>query len=358
MPVLTPSHPEEPIRDDDGDRMLRDLASRGLLSDTYRSAPEPVRAALYQAAYRVVWPIVFRRLTRAIEIRRGHMACATSVTRLAGECLDHFHNDVESVVDDLFARASQRVRSLEAFITSHITVATIDGYRRRRGERGALQRPRVPGWLAAALADDPWLVDLAKQILTWAGVEMTAGLEVWPLHAWAVRRSDVCGLDGVSELTEVRADIKTVIDAMRTREQWYLSYVERPLSRKQTSVLGSPASSTGRAEDLRPFLFVTRDEVADGHLSDLAHAAIEAIRTGLRQEQEPVALIVQVVRATFAGDVGADDIDRPPHGMPEDHRHIQELMADDSQVRRVVAAILQHRRRGRGRRPRPIRVTA
>ena len=340
MPVQAPSHPEEPIRDDDGDRMLRVLSSRGLLSDTYRGASEPVRSALHRAAYRIVWPIVFRRLTRAIEMRRGHMACATSVTRLAGECLDHFHNDVESVVDDLFMRANQPIRSLEGFITSHITVATIDGYRRRRGERGALQRPRVPGWLAAALGEDPWLVELAKLILTWAGVEMTAGLEVWPLHAWAVRRSDVRGLGNVGELAEVRDDVNTVIDAMRTREQWYLSYVERPLSRKQTSVLGAPAMSTGRAEELRPFLFVTRDEVADGHLNDLAHAAIGAIRTGLRQRREPLELIVDVVRTTFAGDIGADDIDRPPHEAGH-HRHIEALMADESQMRRVVAAILR-----------------
>src|SRR5688500_9514118 len=74
--------------------LLRDLARRGRLAATARTAAPAQYARLASAAYTVVWPVVYTRVTRPVERRRGHKACTVALRRMAGECLDGFHDDV------------------------------------------------------------------------------------------------------------------------------------------------------------------------------------------------------------------------------------------------------------------------
>jgi hypothetical protein len=172
---------------------VRNLARRGMLAETVAKATVPERLRLTGGTYDIAWPVVFSRLTQGLERRRGHASCATSVRHLADDCLDRFEDDVEAVVHDVIRFARRPIENLEAWIASRIKTATVDGYRRRRGEIGALQRPRPPAWLMQALDGDAWLVDLATQILGWVGNPATAGAELWPTESWAVRRCQHTG---------------------------------------------------------------------------------------------------------------------------------------------------------------------
>jgi hypothetical protein len=84
----------------------------------------------------------------------GTRSAHRGVHRLADERLDRFHDDVEAVVDDLLTHARHPVFDLEGWVAGRLNAATVNGHRRLRGERGALQRPRLPGWLGAALGQD------------------------------------------------------------------------------------------------------------------------------------------------------------------------------------------------------------
>ena len=153
------------------------------------TGPKTSGGGFVRGAAEIAAPLVFLRVTRPMERRRGHHRCAAGLGQLAHDCLDRFHDDVDAVLHDLFAHADLPIGNLEGWLTMRMPRATVDGYRRRRGERGAPQRPRVPVWLATELGDEAWLVELAKAILDWAGTDATAGGSLWPLTAWAERRS-------------------------------------------------------------------------------------------------------------------------------------------------------------------------
>src|SRR6185369_13070063 len=104
--------------------------------------------------------------------------------------------------------ARHPIKNLEGWVASRIRPATVDGHRRRRGLRGAQQRPRVPAWLAAELGGEPWLTTLATRILEWVGVTTTAGTELWPLDAWAELRTTVTDDPVRSGPAHVRADVE------------------------------------------------------------------------------------------------------------------------------------------------------
>jgi hypothetical protein len=114
-------------------RHLHDLARLGTLAGAAAAAQGEERIELTGAAYSVVWPIVYSKLTRRFEQLRGHAACAAGVSNMADECLDRFHDDVEFVVEDLLAHARQPIHHLEAWIAARLTAATVDGHRRLRG---------------------------------------------------------------------------------------------------------------------------------------------------------------------------------------------------------------------------------
>jgi hypothetical protein len=318
-------------------QLLRQLAREGTLTAAAAGVPATDRR-LRAAAYDLAWPIVFRRLTRRIELRRGHARCAVSVRRMPDECLDRFHDDVEAVVADTLAHARVPIHNLEAWITSRLTAATVDGHRRRRGARGALQRPRIPGWLAEDIGDDRWLRTLAVEVLGWVGVTATAGTGVWPLDAWAQQRAAVTGDWQGSRPAVVEREVAQVLDAMRRRPAWYDRYVERPLGRKQAPVL--PAVPGRDATGELPPLVLGEHDGPDRLLHELAEEAVESIDRRLRRGDDPAAAVVDVVGAVFGcGDAG-EGYDRPPHEGTDTREQVTALLADPRVVERIVATVL------------------
>ncbi|EWM12173.1 hypothetical protein [Kutzneria sp. 744] len=234
---------------------VRELAVQGVLADHVRAVGDDERRRLRAEAYEIIHPIVFCQFTRKRELKRGHTWCATSLRRLEPRCLDRFHDDMDAVLDDIFRNAKVPIHNLEGWVSRRVPVATIEGYRRRRGQRGALQRPRVPGWLAAALGRDAWLLTLAVAVLDFVGNDIPAVPGTWPVDAWAQRRTAMLGADHHGDISH---DIETVLAAMRTRPRWHESYVERPLAGKQPPVVAltsestedDPASPTSADDDL------------------------------------------------------------------------------------------------------------
>jgi len=312
---------------------LRELAADGLLAATAAAALPARRHTISGAAFAVAWPVVFSRLTRGIERRRGHGVCASSVFRMAQECLDRFYDDVESAVYDLLAHATSPIRDIEGWIVSRLNAATVDGHRRRRGQIGALQRPRVPRWLAVALDDNPWLTELAVQILVWVGVSSTAGTELWPLEAWTLRRGTIVGDPVHSDAGTVAREVETVLAAMRTRPTWYSNFVERPMGHKQ-----APLANSVDAPEFSPLLLIDRDD--DAHLTHLAAQALAAIEARIDDHEDPARTVTDVIRAVFTGDA-SDDLDRPPLSTVDYDRRVCMVLGDPDRLQGVVAAVMR-----------------
>jgi hypothetical protein len=310
---------------------VRILARSGALSRALSSATGADRTRLIGAAYAIAWPVVFSRLTRGLELRRGHASCARSVQDLEADCLDRFEDDVEAVVDDVVRHADRPVERLEAWIASRLNAATVDGHRRRRGARGALQRPRAPGWLIAALAGRPNLVDLAISMLVWVGTPMTAGTQTWPVESWA-QRPEYASAPGTYE---VHRDIDVVLTAMRTKPDWYERYVETPLGHKQPPVAGVD----GLAVDRPGLALTTRDDVEDAALRALAGKATDEIRRRLQLGETPHTVIRSVVWQVFGAD-GGHDYDRAPHTTPAYEERLAALLRDPRECHRIVDAVL------------------
>jgi hypothetical protein len=315
---------------------LRELAREGRLAAVVAAAEGSERRALTAAAYNVVWPIVFSRITRRVEQRRGHWNCATGVDHLAEECIDRFHDDVEAVVDDVLTHARQPVLNLEAWITGRLNAATVDGHRRRRGMRGALQRPRLPGWLADDLRHDRWLMALATQILVWVGVSHTAGNDVWPLETWAQERARFTGDWKDSDPSVVSVEVETVLTAMRRRPDWYESYVERPLGRKQAPVATLVEDGAGQAT--APLGLSDPDASVETEMLRLAADAVGAIDRRLGRGQQTQAIVVEVIRAVFGGTF-TGTLDRAPHDVADPLGGVTGALADQATVNRIVATV-------------------
>jgi len=314
---------------------LRSLASQGRLVDTVRKASAGERALLSGAAFTLAWPIVFNRLTRVHELRRGHRTCAAAVDKLADGCLDRFHDDVEAVVDDLLTHATTKIANAEGWITSRLRAVTIDAHRRRRGARGALQRPRLPGWLVRQLDDDPWLGQLAIEILIWVGVPTTAGTRLWPLDSWAERRAAVTGDQRGSNLRTVERDVEHVLAQMRYRPRWYAEHVERPLGLK---ALPLAPMDRGAAESAVLWPVVPED-VTDTRLTALASVALGAIEKQLATAPEDKAAVGRILRTVFGRiDTDADFIHLPDQMAG---RVGSALVDDEAELHRIVDAVRQ-----------------
>lgn len=319
-------------------RWLHELARQGKLAEAAAAAQGAERIELTGAAYDVAWPIVYSRVTRRFEQLRGHHACAAGVNHLADECLDRFHDDVESVVEDMLAHARQPVHNLEAWIASRLNAATVDGHRRLRGRRGALQRPRLPGWVADGLGHDPWLTALATEILVWVGVPSTAGTEVWPLEAWAQERGLRTGDWAGSEPGVVRREVEVVLNVMRKRPSWYESYVERPLGAKQAPVASAPVGeATG--EVARPLPLVDPGTHVEAELLHLAAEAVRAIDARLAHGEEAERIVVDVIRAVFGGAFTAT-LDRAPHSGADPLGGVSGALANVGTVNRIVSTVM------------------
>jgi hypothetical protein len=327
-------------------RRLRELAAEGRLADAAAEG-SPYRAALTGAAYDLVWPIVFARLTRRFEQQRGHTACAAGVANLADECLDRFHDDVEAVVEDLLTYARQPILQVEAWVTARLGAATVNAHRRRRGSRGALQRPRLPAWLAGALGGDRWLTTLATDILVWVGVRATAGHQVWPVETWAQERGRLTGDWQASDAATVEREIALVLTAMRHRPAWYESFVERPLGAKQPPVAAAATDAYG--EPIAPLTLGDADEEVEAELQRLAGDAVRDIGDRLQQGEEAKSAVVEVIRTVFGG-VLAGTLDRMPHSAADPLGGVTGALADRRRVDHIVSTAIEILGEGDGHR--------
>jgi hypothetical protein len=315
---------------------LRSLASQGRLADVAQSAPPRERALLTGAAFALAWPIVFKRVTRVNEQRRGHRACAVAVDRLADDCLDRFYDDVEAVVDDLLTHSTTKIVNAEGWITSRLRAVTIDAHRRRRGARGALQRPRLPGWLIQRLPGDAWFQHLAMQILVWVGVPTTAGTQLWPLDNWAELRAVVTGDHHGSDTRTVQRDVDRVLAEMRCRPRWYADYIERPLGMK-TPPLATAFADHGSVAEPPALTLTEPDEATDARLADLASLALVAIEKQLAVDPRDEAAVGRIITTVFGRMDTSGDFVQMPDQMGT--QSVVALVDDPDELRRIVQAV-------------------
>ncbi|GLW91205.1 hypothetical protein [Actinokineospora globicatena] len=289
---------------------IRLLASRGELAERVGAAAGDERRRLRASVFEIAQPVVFWNLTRALELKRGHYRCATAVHRLEDQCLDRFHDDMDTVVADVLRGARVPITSLEGWIRGRLTHATVDGYRRRRSERGALQRPRVPRWLATALGENPVLLALAVDILDFVGTDTAVGPDTWPIARWAERRV-ATGADAATAPRVVARETEVVLSAMRRRPGWYADYVERPLGRKRPLAIPLPRFSSENGAEL-PVDLALRQQESDPMLWRAA-LAVAAIDSGIADGEVPEAVVAAVVSVVFDGEpwsAGPDAVDR------------------------------------------------
>lgn len=278
---------------------LRLLAAHGTLAQTVRTSSPAERMMLSGAAFTLAWPIVFQRLTRTFEQRRGHWVCASSVYRLADGCLDRFYDDVEAVVEDLLTHATTKILNAEGWMAARLRAATVDAHRRRRGERGALQRPRLPGWLSARLDNHAWLCELAVEMLVWVGVPVTAGAYVWPVDDWAEKRLRATGDVYGSDTRTVQQDVDRVLREMRARPKWYADHVERPLGAKIAPLAPARAETGWPAAEPAPLILAEQHELDDLRLTELASVALQAIEACLAADPGDEVAIGQIITEVF-----------------------------------------------------------
>jgi hypothetical protein len=327
--VVEPSDWLEPIAN------LRSLAGQGRLAAVAQSATAGERVRLTGAAFALAWPIVFNRITRVYERRRGHRSCAVSVDRLADDCLDRFYDDVEAVVDDLLTHSTTKIVNTEGWITSRLKAVTIDAHRRRRGAWGALQRPRLPGWLAQRLPDE-WHRKLALEILVWVGVPASAGAQLWPLDSWAEQRATVTGDQRGSDARTVQREVDRVLSVMRVRPKWYESYVERPLGMKTPSIAPIFTDHETFAEPAT--LALNESAVAiDSRLADLASLALTAIERQLAADPRDEATVGRILATVFGRIDTSLDVAQAPD--PLGGRSVEALVQDPDELHRIVETV-------------------
>ncbi|SER91195.1 hypothetical protein SAMN05216188_117104 [Lentzea xinjiangensis] len=308
-----------------------DLARSGSLSISLAEEALTGPKGLSRTVYDLVWPIVFDRITRRAEFSRGHTACARSVKLLDGDCLDRFHDDVAAVLDVVRRRATGRIDDLERWIGGVARSATIDGHRRRRGELGALQRPRPPRWLCDALSNDPWLVSLALRVLEWAGVPDAPSSGVWPLSRWSEQRALATGDWEGSTPRVVLAEVERVLTCMRTEKRWYHDYVERPIGRKT-----APTSS---GSGLRPLPLSGSHDAEECRLRSKAHATILEISTRTWAGENPSDAALDALRRHFCSDPVSSMITEVPHCSAHAQDWLNERLGDGEAALMLASAV-------------------
>jgi hypothetical protein len=318
---------------------VRDLARAGELVAHFHAAMDEERRRLRIEAYELLHVVVFTRLTRPVEMRRRHGDCAVSVNNLRPDCLDRFHDDMDAVLDDLFRNARKPIYNLEGWVTRRLAAVTIDAYRRRRGERGALQRPRLPKWLVQEFRRSKRLTELAIKMLEWVGVEASAGVHDWPIEVWAAQRVEAGTIDGESAERTVARDIAIVLTAMRKRPRWYAAYIDRPMGRKRLPLAwtyhddAEPTPDPAQAD---------RDAQADdARRNELAALAVATIGARLERGEDIRPLVIDVISAVFGAGTGSENMDRFPGQDNADDERVKARLADPKTVDRIVEVVLE-----------------
>lgn len=319
---------------------VRRLAAEGALAGRYREGLPGERWRLRSGAVEIAAPLVFQRVTRPVELKRGHYRCASGLPRLADSCLDRFHDDLDAVLDSLFSYARVPVVNLDGWLSMQIPRAVVDGYRRRRGQRGAQQRPRVAAWLEAALGHDPWLALLARAILDWVGTDATAGGSVWPLAAWAELRAAVTG-DHASNEAAAGRDVETVLAAMRQRAAWYEKNIDLPLGRKPAPLWFPAATEAGPPAEPEPFVPVPPSEQDEALLQQLATAAIELITSRIDSGEDPAEVVPGVLGTVFGPVPASHSLNRPPGAPDSDSEQVITLISDPVRLAEVTTMIIK-----------------
>lgn len=320
--------------------LVRTLTRSGTLRDFSRSASAEDRRRIRAGGMELVWPLVFTKVTQRFELARGHPRCAQGVRLLEPDCLDRFQDDVEAVTEHLFANADAPIQNLESWLTTRLPMATVAGHRKRRGARGATMRPRLPLWLVQGLGGDPWLTELATEILVWVAVEGTAGAGVWPLTAWADRRAERADDHTASEAA-VAHDIAVVLAAMDDRPQWYERNIEIPLGRKQAPLWRPDRTGGGALPDPEPLLLVSDHEINDAMLREFAALALERIQVRVRRGEEPQQVVPEVLNVVFSAPPTGDRTFLAPGTDHTAAEQVERLIADPVRRERIVAAVLQ-----------------
>lgn len=320
---------------------VRRLAGEGMLARRYLDGSEAQRRRLRAGAGEISAPLVFRRMTRPHELRRGHYRCAAGLQQLAPDCLDRFHLDLDAVLEDLFSHADLAIDNLEGWLTMRMNRAVVDAYRHRRGARGAAQRPRVPGWLKDALGNDPWLIELARLVMEWVGIDATAGGSLWPLTAWAERRAVLTGVHSSDEAA-VAKDVETVLAAMRRRPTWYQNTIERPLGHKPAPVWFPAPTDTGAIAEPEPLDLNPQHERDDALLQELATTAIELITRRIDRGEDPAVVVPDVLVTVFGAVPASYGLDRSPTAIDAgpDPEQVTVLIADSARLDLVIATVL------------------
>lgn len=326
-------------QDTDADMLAVYAAAReGRLAQYLQRYPEQAYGSLYQ----IVSDLVYQRITRNVEQRRGHRTCARGVSHLAPECHDRHQDDVQAVLNDLARHGHLRIENLQGWLVPRLIPITIDAHRRRRGERGAQQRPRLPlpRWLDERIDGDPWLRQLSVEILTWVGVPEAARQGLWPLAAWADRRAEVTGeISGQGERA-VANDIERVLAAMRTNPQWYELYIERPLGFKEVPLVPFNQLDDDVDADRFALPLVSPAEAEDSLLLELAHQAIDAIRRRLRRGDDPYTTVREVTFAVFGPEADAEAMTQPPGTGTGRQERINRLLNDPAAVDQLVELVM------------------
>jgi hypothetical protein len=310
---------------------VRDLAKAGSLSISLAEEARAGSDGIGRAVYEIVWPIVFSRITKAAELSRGHTGCARSVTLLDEDCLDRFHDDVAAVLDVVRRRASCRIEDLEKWIAGIARAATIDAHRRRRGELGALQRPRPPRWLCNSLNCDPWLVSLAIRVLEWVGVRDAISSGLWPLSRWSELRGQSTGDWAGSTPEVVFAEVEHVLAKMRTDERWYSDYVERPIGRKR--------APTAHGADSSPLPPIRPHDVEDAQLRSKADATMREIATRTRAGENPPEVALDALRRHFCADAASAEMDKAPHHAADAQEWLTKRLNNGEEARTLASAV-------------------
>jgi hypothetical protein len=314
---------------------IKKAAREGRLSEYVAQNPDAANPALY----RFVAEVVFERLTRRLERSRGHHRCAASADFLLPECHDRFQDDVEAVLIDLLKHADKQIENLGGWIASRLNAVTVDANRKRRGVRGAQQRPRLPLWLGDALGQDPWLLTLALDILTWVGVPTVAPGGLWPLGAWADRRAVVTGDPGATE-RQVATDVEHVLAAMKQNPKWYDRYVERPLGHKQAP-LTCARRTDGDAEREPDYVCCAGpDQPAEAQLRELAARVIDEVEARMLAGDDPRTAIVDILTQVFDGGTGSEHLDRTPGNAPDLDERVARMIGEPEALGRVIEVLL------------------
>lgn len=316
---------------------VKELASRGELAERAGNASPVLARRLHRGAWMVCAPVVFHGLTRGVEFGRGHHRCAAGVEHLEPDCASRYSDDVEATITDLLKNARTPIHNIDGWLRTRLTRATIDGYRRRRGERGAVQRPRMPGWLAKHLGPDPWLSALALDVMVWVGIPATAGTGLWPYRSWTDRRAIVTG-DYTGTEQDVVREVEIVLRAMRKNPTWYAKFIERPLGRKEAPLTAE--SGTDDADERSHLALTPPSEADDTALVELAAVAIDVIGIRIARGEDPPTVVVDVISTVFGSGTGSDRIDRPSGADSDLDESLRERLGDPKSVEQIVRAVL------------------